>query len=534
MSFVRDASQDLVYDSGTSSYVSANQSTTVPTNGPGPAVFVDNQGRALVYNGKALVYGEYEDTEEEWTPDSGWWDIKSIINADTRSYAGKAIILYSNAKDTITFTISSPLVAVETSDGYYYTSTTTHTWDKTQDKPVSGDESDTTPKLATRYVKYYFNTATPSVYALYNLKNESSLYALFDCDLNINYGFSNSNNGFFYRNYTLIAFDFLNNHKFNLTSGYSYAYFCNGCYSLTKLPDVLDTSNSASFSSFCSSCYSLKKLPDILDTSSGTSFDSFCSSCNSLKKLPDVLDVSHGTIFSYFCYYCFSLETFPKVLDLSSGTGSLSNFCSNCYCLRKLPDVLDVSGFNNFSSFCAFCYALEKLPDILDVSSGTNFSNFCRNCTSLTKLPDVLDVSNGTNFYQALQSCYALKKLPNILDFSSVTNSDGLSYLFAYCYSLEATSDVFDLSGVSSSSNNSYLLYCCYSLVKANIKLQDRTLTSLSSNTNISVESLKYIADNAPTVSGKTLTLGSTLIAKAGGASGTIITTLTNKGWTVN
>ena len=82
MSFLRDAPQDLVYDSGTSSYVSAYQSVTIPTNGPGPAIFVDEQGRAITYNGKALVYGEYEDIEEEWTPNSSWWDIKTTIGED--------------------------------------------------------------------------------------------------------------------------------------------------------------------------------------------------------------------------------------------------------------------------------------------------------------------------------------------------------------------------------------------------------------------------------------------------------------------
>ena len=49
-----------------------------------------------------------------------------------------------------------------------------------------------------------------------------------------------------------------------------------------------------------------------------------------------------------------------------------------------------------------------------------------------------------------------------------------------------------------------------------------------------SKENWEYIANNAPTVSGKTLSIGTTNIDICGGASGTIISTLTGKGWTVN
>ena len=50
----------------------------------------------------------------------------------------------------------------------------------------------------------------------------------------------------------------------------------------------------------------------------------------------------------------------------------------------------------------------------------------------------------------------------------------------------------------------------------------------------LSQTALQFMADNAPTVSGKTLTLNAPNIITAGGSSGTIISTLTNKGWTVN
>ena len=77
----------------------------------------------------------------------------------------------------------------------------------------------------------------------------------------------------------LQSFDFIDNHS---------------CYGNT----------STNFSSFCAYCYSLTKLPDNLDTSAGTNFTKFCQNCVSLTKLPDNLDTSEGTNFSYFCSDC--------------------------------------------------------------------------------------------------------------------------------------------------------------------------------------------------------------------------------------
>ena len=234
----------------------------------------------------------------------------------------------------------------------------------------------------------------------------------------------------------------------------------------------------SNFGSFCYYCYSLVKLPDNLDTSSGINFNSFCSGCYSLTKLPDNLNTSKGTNFS--------------------------NFCQNCYALTKLPDNLNTSKGTNFSYFCSDCYSLTKLPDNLDTSSGTNFYFFCNSCYSLTKLPDNLVTSKGTNFSDFCYCCYSLTKLPDNLDTSSGT------------------------------SFNNFCNYC-YALTKANIILPAAyNITTLNASNKLTVASMRYIADHAPTTSSHTLTIGSTNIERANAYDPTIITTLTGKGWTVN
>ena len=210
-----------------------------------------------------------------------------------------------------------------------------------------------------------------------------------------------------------------------------------------------------------------------------------------------------STNFSNFCYICNSLTKLPDNLDTSSGT-DFTRFCQNCYSLTKFPDNLDTRSGTNFSYFCQNCNSLTKLPDSLVTSSGTNFSSFCQNCNSLTKLPDNLDTSSGTDFTRFCYFCYALTKLPDNLDTSSGTN------FFNFCQN-------------------------CRSLTKANIVLPAAyDITTLKDSNKLTVASMRYIADHAPTTSSHTLTIGSTNIARANAYDPTIITTLTGKGWTVN
>ena len=90
---------------------------------------------------------------------------------------------------------------------------------------------------------------------------------------------------------------------------------------------------------------------------------------------------------------------------------------------------------------------------------------------------------------------------------------------------------------LDTSSGTSFASFCstCFSLTKANIILPAAyNITTLKDSNKLTVASMRYIADHAPTTSGHTLTIGSTNIARANTYDPTIITTLTGKGWTVN
>ena len=89
---------------------------------------------------------------------------------------------------------------------------------------------------------------------------------------------------------------------------------------------------------------------------------------------------------------------------------------------------------------------------------------------------------------------------------------------------------------LDTSSGTSFRNFCfyCYALTKANIILPAAYNITLNYSNKLTVASMRYIADHAPTTSSHTLTIGSTNIARANAYDPTIITTLTGKGWTVN
>ena len=334
---------------------------------------------------------------------------KLIEQGGKSTYAGAWIGLRYSGIDYENFTLgSSNVVAVRTSDGAFYSyandgASVTHHWDNSKDFDIPGIET----QNKFNWVIYYFSeNSIVSNSSYLDCEKVVNIVYVFDMDLkfySVTSGSEQNSYGLSRYNATLQSFDFIDNHRCYGNTSTDFSYFCNGCYSLTKLPDNIDTSSGTNFALFCYQCFTLAKLPDSLDTSSGTNFQSFCADCRDLTKLPDNLDTSSGTKFA--------------------------NFFNECYSLTKLPDNLDTSSGTDFDSFCSYCYALTKANIILPAAYN---------------------------------------------------------------------------------------------------------ITTLNYSNKLTVASMRYIADHAPTTSSHTLTIGSTNIARANAYDPTIITTLTGKGWTVN
>ena len=303
---------------------------------------------------------------EEWQPNPNWWDIKKILEEDTRNYAGKVGVILYNFNDVSNFTLlPSDMTAVATSDGAFYTyadngANVSHNWDTTQDK-------DDGRGFKTRWVIYYYTTDTTSDSFSQNSTKfgwEYNYIAYLVLRINC------SNGNYFCQNQRVL--EAIDTSAGYVIGGTNFGSFCINCNSLAKLPDVLDTSNGTNFSNFCAYCYVLAKLPDGLNTSNGTNFSSFCAYCNSLAKLPDVLDTSNGTNFGNFCAYCYVLAKLPETSMASNTSAIISKYSApfyNSYWIMELP--LTLPSNTNFwldaltrISIESFRYIADHAPDV--------------------------------------------------------------------------------------------------------------------------------------------------------------------------
>ena len=142
------------------------------------------------------------------------------------------------------------------------------------------------------------------------------------------------------------------------------------------------------------------------------------------------------------------------------------------------------------------CKALTSFP-LIDTSNGVDFSNTWNGCSALTEFP-MLDLHNGTDFEHAWQSCKSLTDFP-LLDLSA-----GTTFYNAWA----GCTNLVNLSGFGAISTD----------------------FDLADSTKLTVESLMNVINQAGTVTGKTMKLGSTNLAKLSDEQKAVAT---SKGWTL-
>ena len=286
-------------------------------------------------------------SEAEWQPNPTWWDIKTILENDTRDYTYKAVILLLNNDKSTTLKGG---IAYATSDGSFYeTSSVTHTWDKTQDKQCYDTDI---PTYKTRY--YIIYSDAPITIAL----QPQLLYFVCSKDL------------------------------FNNKTDMSYMLY--NLYLLHSIPE-LDTSNVTNMSYMFNNCFSLKSIPE-LNTSNVTDMAHMFKACYSLQRIPE-LDTSNVTNVSNMFNNCPALQSIPK-LDLRNATNVSSMFTS-CRSLIHLKLLnIKVSGIT-LSSATSYGHLLtvdsliNTIKELWDYSSGTTTYTLTLGTLNIDKLPKV-------------------------------------------------------------------------------------------------------------------------------------------------
>ena len=246
-----------------------------------------------------------------------------------------------------------------------------------------------------------------------------------------------------------------------------------------------------------------------------------------------------------------------EVKSLNKNMTSLKYMFYNC----KLLTTLDVSNFNNSKVTDMYymfggCNSLTTLNvSNFDTSNVTNMYGMFNNCNSLTTL-DVsnFDTSKVTDISYMFSGCTNLTTLDlSNFDTSKVTN---MSNMFSNCTNLTSvdvsnfnTSKVTNMGYMFNNCNNlttldlsnfdtskvtdmALMFYNCTALTDFKAPKNISANISFSSCTNLTHDSLMSIINNLATVSSKkTLTLGSTLLAKL---TSDEIAIATAKNWTVS
>ncbi len=167
---------------------------------------------------------------------------------------------------------------------------------------------------------------------------------------------------------------------------------------------------------------------------------------------------------------------------------------------------------------------INEVIDNSNFSEMTTFESCFENTRDITEI-HFLDTSNGTNMEKMFHNSF-VSYIPNI-NTSNVTN---MNYMFALCSFLQSIPSL-DCSKVTSAVNMfGYTFSPLESLTDIGGLVEMSVDLDLSPCTALTEDALMNVINNLATVSGKTLTLGSTNLAKLTDEQKQVAI---DKGWTL-
>lgn len=239
----------------------------------------------------------------------------------------------------------------------------------------------------------------------------------------------------------------------------------------------------------------------------------------------------------------------PMVVSDTFRPVSLRNMFAQNPRLSQLPVVEGVEKALYIDSYAQRCPSLRsvELPDLPEVRTATSAFD---SCTSISKatIGALPALTNATWLFSNCQSltsstvgsapkletaqglfnsCPTLQSVTLDLSGGLITNA---AYLFNGCEKLRSVNGVIDLSKATNIASS---FSGCSSLEEVRIK-GVKVAIDLSACANLSLESVKYLVENAQSATNKTITLHNSLVDKYDDELVTLGETATSKGWTLN
>lgn len=239
----------------------------------------------------------------------------------------------------------------------------------------------------------------------------------------------------------------------------------------------------------------------------------------------------------------------PMQLSESYRPADLSYCFARNPFLTKLPEVRGIEYASNFSNFANSCASLSSisLPVLPMVQNAEGAFGNCSTLATATvgSMPKAAAVNSLFLGDQSLTTvtigsmpkaastnlmfynCSSLKSVSLDLSGGEITSSE---HMFSGCQKLTAVTGVIDLTR---SLRTSGMFNNCTLLEEVRIKGLKIDL-DLSACANLSLESVKYLVENAQSATNKTITLHNSLVDKYDDELVTLGETATSKGWTLN
>jgi len=219
--------------------------------------------------------------------------------------------------------------------------------------------------------------------------------------------------------------------------------------------------------------------------------------CSRLKRMPTLMEVDEVVDISYMCFSCTSM-TSAQLPIMAKVTTAASAF-NGCVSLESL-EIGGLPTCKQMGSLVSGCKALKSLS-LGDCSKVENIDQMAAGCITLT---DVTAVFGGSlkSMNMSFYGCSSLRKVDAIMDLSECGD---VGNAFNGCTAIEEVS----IKGL-------------------------KVRLDLSSCANLSLESVRYLVENAQTVTSQSINLSRKLLEAHEEELSELGDTASDKGWTFN
>ena len=219
--------------------------------------------------------------------------------------------------------------------------------------------------------------------------------------------------------------------------------------------------------------------------------------CSRLKRMPTLMEVDEVVDISYMCFSCTSMTS--AQLPIMAKVTTASSAFNGCASLESL-EIGGLPLCKQMNSLVSGCKALKSLS-LGDCSNVESIEQMATGCVSLANVTAVFGESLKSAS-MAFYGCSSLRKIDATIDLSTC---DNVGNAFNGCTAIEEVR----IKGLKVS-------------------------LDLSSCANLSLESVRYLVENAQTVTSQSINLSRKLLEAHEEELSELGDTASDKGWTFN